>query len=84
VLKILYFAWVRERIGLDEELVEPPPQVATVAELALWLAQRSDGHAAAFSDLTKLRAAVDQRFSGLDGSIEGAEEVAYFPPVTGG
>ena len=83
-MKLLYFAWVRERIGVAEEDVSPPAEVATVADLVAWLAARSDGHAAAFADPAKLRAAVDQAFVPLDTAIAGAREVAIFPPVTGG
>lgn len=83
-LRILYFAWVREAVGTGEEIVAPPPAVTTVAALVDWLATRSDGHARAFADPTRLRAAVDQSFVALDASILGAGEVAIFPPVTGG
>jgi len=83
-MQLLYFAWVRERIGVGEEQVTPPPHVATVADLIAWLAARSDGHAAAFAEPARLRAAVDQAFVPLDSAIAGAREVAIFPPVTGG
>ncbi len=83
-LRVLYFAWVRERVGTGEELVDPPADIATVAALVDWLATRSDGHAHAFADRTRLRAAVDQVFVQLDAPIDGASEVAIFPPVTGG
>ena len=83
-ITILYFAWVRERIGTGEERLTPPAQVATVADLVTWLAGRSEGHAAAFAAPAKLRAAVDQAFVPLDAPIAGAKEVAIFPPVTGG
>jgi molybdopterin synthase sulfur carrier subunit len=83
-MKILYFAWVRERIGTGEEDVIPPAAVVTIADLVAWLATRSDGHAAAFAEPTKLRAAVDQAFVPLDAPVAGAREVAIFPPVTGG
>lgn len=83
-MKVLYFAWVRERIGVAEEDVSPPDDVTTVAGLIDWLAERSDGHAAAFVDRAKLRAAVDQAFVPLDTAVAGAREVAIFPPVTGG
>lgn len=83
-MKLLYFAWVRERIGVAEEDVTPPAAVATVADLVDWLAPRSAGHAAAFADPSRLRAAVDQAFVPLDSAIGGAREVAIFPPVTGG
>ncbi len=83
-IDILYFAWVREAVGRAGETVEPPAAVATVGALIDWLANRSPDHAAAFADRTRLRAAVDQAFVGLDAGIAGAREVAIFPPVTGG
>ena len=83
-MRLLYFAWVRERIGVGEERVEPPEAVRTVADLAGWLGGRSAGHAEALGDFSKLRAAVDQRFVALDSELGPAKEVAVFPPVTGG
>lgn len=83
-IRMLYFAWVRERIGVGEETVDPPASVSDVAGLVEWLAGRDDAHAAAFADQTRLRAAVDQTFVGLDAPIAGAREIAIFPPVTGG
>lgn len=83
-LRILYFAWVREAIGTGEETVELPADLATVADLVAWLAHRSPGHAAAFADPTRLRAAMDQAFVPLGAPIGDAREVALFPPVTGG
>jgi len=83
-MQLLYFAWVRERIGKDGEAVEPPADVADVAGLIGWLAERGGGYAEAFAEPERLRAAVDQRFVGLDASIAGATEIALFPPVTGG
>ena len=81
---MLYFAWVRERIGHGSETVDPPPEIVTVAALIDWLAARGDGYAAAFADRSRLRAAVDQTFVALDASVVAAREVAIFPPVTGG
>jgi molybdopterin converting factor subunit 1 len=81
---ILYFAWVRERIGVDREEVNPPAEVTDVAGLIAWLAGRSPGHASALADPACLRAAVDQKVAGPDALIAGALEVALFPPVTGG
>lgn len=81
---MLYFAWVREAVGVGEEQVSPPPEIATVADLADWLSARSEGHARALADRARLRAAVDQVFVALDAPIAGAQEVAIFPPVTGG
>lgn len=83
-MRVLYFAWVREAVGTGEEEVAPPAEVGTVAALVDWLADRSEGHAEAFRDRARLRAAVDQAFVPLDAPIVGAREVAIFPPVTGG
>jgi molybdopterin synthase sulfur carrier subunit len=83
-LRILYFAWVREAVGISGEQVAPPAGVTTVAALIDWLSTRSPAHASAFADRARLRAAVDQRFVPLDSPLGGAREVAIFPPVTGG
>ena len=81
---MLYFAWVREAIGTGSETVEPPAGVERVDQLVDWLAGRSPGHAAAFADRARLRAAVDQHFVGPSAALGHAQEVAIFPPVTGG
>ena len=83
-MQILYFAWLREKAGVAEEAVEPPPGVTTVAELIDWLKGRSPGHAAALAELSAVRVALDQEYVGFDHSIAGAREMALFPPVTGG
>ena len=83
-MDLLYFAWVRERVGTGQERVDPPAAVDTVAALITWLAARSPGHAEAFREPERLRAAVDQVFVHLDAPIAGAREIAIFPPVTGG
>lgn len=83
-VRLVYFAWVRERIGTGEEQVTPPAGTDTIAGLIDWLAGRSAGHAAAFADRARLRAARDQDFVPLDTPIAGAREIAIFPPVTGG
>ena len=83
-ITLLYFAWVRERIGAGEEIVTPPQEVKTIADLVDWLATSSAGHAAAFADRGRLRAAIDQDFVPLDTPIGQAREIALFPPVTGG
>jgi len=83
-ITMLYFAWVRESIGVGEEIVDPPEAVRTIADLVDWLRERSRGHAEAFSDLGRLRAALDQQFVPLDAPLGNAREVALFPPVTGG
>ncbi len=84
MLSIVYFAWVREAIGRDEEQVERPDPDMTVADLVAMLAARGGGYAEALGDPTRLRAAVDQRFVAMDSLIGDAKEVALFPPVTGG
>ncbi len=83
-LRLLYFAWVRERIGTGEEQVTPPEAVATAVQLIDWLAKQSEAHATAFADRDRLRVAIDQKFAALDTPLAGAREVAIFPPVTGG
>jgi molybdopterin synthase sulfur carrier subunit len=81
-MDVLYFAWVRERIGLPRETVET--QAATVADLVAELRAREDRYDLAFSDLTALRVAVDQQLTGFDAPLKDAREVAFFPPMTGG
>ncbi|MBB5685552.1 molybdopterin converting factor subunit 1 [Sphingobium boeckii] len=83
-MELLYFAWVRESIGLDGERIDPPADVRTVADLIAWLARRGGGYAEAFADPARIRAAVDQAFVQGDAAIAGAKEIALFPPVTGG
>jgi molybdopterin converting factor subunit 1 len=83
-LRVLYFAWLRERVGLNEETVSPPAEVATVAALIAWLVARDAGHAAAFEHPALVRCAVNQSFAGPDTGVAPGDEVAFFPPVTGG
>ena len=83
-MTVLYFAWVKEKVGLSEESVSPPADVETIEQLRTWLASRSPGHAAALADQRLVKAAVDQVHVGANASIAGAREVAFFPPVTGG
>jgi sulfur-carrier protein len=83
-MRILYFAWVRQRTGVGEEEIDVPPNVATVGDLMEWMKGRHEGFAAAFSDARAIRAAVDHQHVTLDHPLEGASEVAFFPPVTGG
>ena len=82
MIDVLYFAWLRERIGLNRERVET--QAATVADLVAELEARSEGHALAFADKTSLRVAVDQELAGFSAPLTGVREVAFFPPMTGG
>lgn len=82
--RMLYFAWVREAVGRGEELLDLPPEAATVGAVIDWLAELGPGYAAAFEDRARLRAAIDQQFVSLDADPQGAREIAIFPPVTGG
>jgi molybdopterin synthase sulfur carrier subunit len=84
VVKLRYFAWVRERIGKPEEEIDPPAEVATIAELMAWLSQRGEEYAHAFENPRVIRAAVDQTHVQADTAISGAREIAFFPPMTGG
>ena len=81
-MNILYFAWVRERIGLPREKVETSAR--TVLDLVEELRAREERYAVAFFDLSGLRVAVDQELADFDASLEGVREVAFFPPMTGG
>lgn len=82
MIDVLYFAWVRERIGLPKERVDT--LAVTVADLVEELKSREERYEAAFSDLRALRVAVDQELTGFDAPLAGAREVAFFPPMTGG
>lgn len=81
-MQVLYFAWLRERIGLPREEVET--SAATVAELVEELKAREERYAAAFADVSAVRVALDQDLAEFDAPLEGVREVAFFPPMTGG
>jgi molybdopterin synthase sulfur carrier subunit len=83
-VKLLYFAWVRERVGKGEEVVELPAEVSTVADLMTWLAGRGEEYAFAFENPKVIRAAINRTHVKPDTTIVGAKEVAFFPPMTGG
>jgi molybdopterin synthase sulfur carrier subunit len=83
-LRVVYFAWVRERIGKTEEEVDLPPDVATVADLVRWLKGRGEEYAYAFENEGVVRAAVDHAHVKPDTALGAAREVAFFPPMTGG
>lgn len=82
MIDVLYFAWVRERIGLPRERLETSAR--TVADLVNELIAREDRYAAAFADLSALRVALDQELADFDAPLAGVREVAFFPPMTGG
>jgi len=81
-MDVLYFAWVRERIGLPRETVSS--DAVTVMDLVEELRAREDRYAAAFADVSALRVAVDQELAEFDAPLDGVREVAFFPPMTGG
>jgi sulfur-carrier protein len=84
MLRILYFAWIKERIGKAEETVAVPADVATVGDLMAWLKGRGEEYAHAFERPDVVRAAIDQMHVRASAPIKDAREVAFFPPVTGG
>jgi sulfur-carrier protein len=83
-MKILYFAWLRERLNRGEEEVNPPPSVVTVADLIGWLAANDEAAALAFGKPGLIKAAIDAHLVKHDAPIAGAQTVALFPPMTGG
>jgi molybdopterin synthase sulfur carrier subunit len=83
-VKLVYFAWVRERVGVPEERVALPETVHTVRDVAAWLAGRGEHYAAAFDNPEIVRAAIDRRHVKPETPIAGASEIAFFPPMTGG
>ena len=83
-MRLVYFAWVRERVGKPEEEVDLPPEVTTVADLLRWLKGRGEEYAYAFENEGVVRAAINHAHVRPDASLAGAREVAFFPPMTGG
>jgi molybdopterin synthase sulfur carrier subunit len=83
-MKLLYFAWIRERVGKPEEEIAVPASVATVAELVEWLKGRGEEYAHAFDNPKVVRAAIDKVHVRPEAKISGAHEIALFPPMTGG
>ena len=83
-MRVKYFAWVRERIGISEEMVDPPAAVRTVDDLIGWLSKRGETYAYAFEKPKVIRAAIDHTHVKSDAVISGAREIAFFPPMTGG
>jgi sulfur-carrier protein len=81
---LLYFAALRERLGIGHETLELPEQVTTVGELRKWIAQRGEPWGSAFAETRRVRAAVDQTMATDDSALREGAEVAFFPPVTGG
>ena len=83
-MKLLYFAWLKTKTGVGEEEVSPPAEVTTVRELLDWIKSRGPGYAEALSDLSVIRVAINQEFARPDDPVKAGDEVALFPPVTGG
>ncbi len=83
-MKLLYFAWLKVKIGVAAEEVAPPPEVGSVAELLDWLKTRGPGYAEALEDVSALRVAVNQEYARPGDPVGADDEVALFPPVTGG
>lgn len=83
-MKLVYFAWVRERIGHAEEELDLPDEIVTVADLLAWLAGRGEGYEIALKHASAIRVAINQEHVAHDARIEGAREIALFPPMTGG
>jgi sulfur-carrier protein len=83
-LTLLYFAWVRQKVGIAEESLALPAHVGTIAELMEFLRERGAGYASAFSDPGRLRAALNQEHVPFHAPLRDGDEVAFFPPVTGG
>ena len=83
-MRLLYFAWVKEKAGVASEEIEPPASVATITELIAWLKTRGPEFENAFARSEVIRAAIDKSHVRHDASIAGAQEIAFFPPVTGG
>ena len=83
-MKLVYFAWLRTKIGTGAEELELPAEVADVAGLLDWLKRRGDGYADALADLSLVRVAVNQEYVALDHPVAAGDEIALFPPVTGG
>ena len=83
-MRILYFAWLREKAGIAEETISLPQTVTTVAELIEWQQQRGEGFAEAFADEGMVRVAVNQEHVQTDHPVAAGDEIAFFPPITGG
>lgn len=83
-MRLLYFAWLRTRIGTAEETLDPPGSVATVAELIEWLKARGPNYAEALKNEKLVRVAINRKYVGFDHKVKPGDEIAFFPPVTGG
>lgn len=83
-MRLLYFAWLRQHVGRSEEVLDLPHSISNVAELVEWLGTRGEGYARAFADQNRVRVAINQVHSNFGSPVANHDEVAFFPPVTGG
>ena len=83
-MKILYFAWLRQKIGTGEEILDVPASVSTVHGLVDWLVAQEGGYSEAFKDTSAIKVAINQEFADFNAALNPQDEVAFFPPVTGG
>lgn len=83
-MQLLYFGWVRTKIGSGRETLDPPAEITDVRSLVEWLKQRGDGYQEALQDLETIRVAVNQEMVDLDALVSSSDEIALFPPMTGG
>lgn len=83
-MQLLYFGWVRSKIGISGEQIELPPNISDVRTLIGWLQSRGDGYSEALEDISVIRVALNQEMAELDASVGANDEVAFFPPMTGG
>ena len=83
-MKILYFAWLRERLNKSDETVFPPADVTTINQLMDWMSAQDEGFELAFANRKLIRTALNEKIVGHDTSLEGAQTIAFFPPMTGG
>lgn len=83
-MKLVYFAWVRERVGKTDETIDLPEGITTVADLVRWLKTRGEEYEYAFENEAVIRAAIDHVHAKPEAAIAGAREIAFFPPMTGG
>lgn len=83
-MKILYFSWLREKIGLDSEEIKISEKIGDVKELVDFLKKSSEKHSIAFQNMKSIKVAVNKEFANLNTKIQDQDEIAFFPPVTGG
>ena len=83
-MKLLYFSWVRERVGTIFEELHPPAHIDNVEKLIKWLCEQGEQYEAAFADMSSVRIAINQEHTKLDAAVKSEDEIAFFPPVTGG